>query len=340
MTTTGKIFTAIPAIISEVGPVGKNSVNQQQRYKYRSADDICDALHDALGKHKVFTTCEISERQMTERLSKNGGVLFYVDLKAKYTFHGEDGSSVSTDAWGEAMDSADKATNKAMTAAYKYALLQVFCLMGHDDGDEETPEPAPRSEGYRSEEPRQSAPRGDMPTCPNCNKNTGVIKGKEEYGGGWVCFAKKGGCGHKWQTVQDLAQQTGMTTGDKIEQPKNGKHAELSADEMESYGKYQRYFAAAWTEGAYRKFCDMLSGEASQSLKAKLKIAMDDAQLRTELLTQESIDDATMDAIGVWMTKTPDIRDLERWMGEFMECDPCPFSENQKAKLVRWFGKE
>lgn len=33
--------------------------------------------------------------------------------------------------------------------------------------------------------------------CPECGKET-IIKGKAEYGGGWLCFAKKGGCGAKW----------------------------------------------------------------------------------------------------------------------------------------------
>lgn len=33
--------------------------------------------------------------------------------------------------------------------------------------------------------------------CPKCGKET-IIKGKVEYGGGWLCFAKKGGCGEKW----------------------------------------------------------------------------------------------------------------------------------------------
>jgi hypothetical protein len=33
--------------------------------------------------------------------------------------------------------------------------------------------------------------------CPECGKDA-IIKGKAEYGGGWLCFAKKGGCGHKW----------------------------------------------------------------------------------------------------------------------------------------------
>jgi len=34
--------------------------------------------------------------------------------------------------------------------------------------------------------------------CPNCGQEA-IIKGKEEFGGGWVCFKKKGGCGSKWQ---------------------------------------------------------------------------------------------------------------------------------------------
>ncbi len=34
--------------------------------------------------------------------------------------------------------------------------------------------------------------------CPSCNKDS-IIKGRPEYGGGWICFAKKGGCGAKWQ---------------------------------------------------------------------------------------------------------------------------------------------
>lgn len=33
--------------------------------------------------------------------------------------------------------------------------------------------------------------------CPECGVEA-IIKGKAEYGGGWLCFAKKGGCGHKW----------------------------------------------------------------------------------------------------------------------------------------------
>jgi hypothetical protein len=33
--------------------------------------------------------------------------------------------------------------------------------------------------------------------CPDCGKEA-IIKGKAEYGGGWLCWQKKEGCGAKW----------------------------------------------------------------------------------------------------------------------------------------------
>ncbi len=36
-------------------------------------------------------------------------------------------------------------------------------------------------------------------TCPICRKEC-VIKGKDEYGGGWLCHYKRGGCGAKFAT--------------------------------------------------------------------------------------------------------------------------------------------
>ncbi len=33
--------------------------------------------------------------------------------------------------------------------------------------------------------------------CPKC-KAEAIIKGREEYGGGWLCYGKKGGCGAKY----------------------------------------------------------------------------------------------------------------------------------------------
>jgi hypothetical protein len=142
MLTGGQIFKAIPAILADVEAIGKNRTNKQQGFAFRGIDDVMNTLHPLLAKHKVFPTCEVSSVTRSERETKSGGTMFCVTLKAKYTLHAEDGSSVSTEAAGEGMDTADKATNKAMSACYKYAMFQLLCIPTEAvDADEETPEP-------------------------------------------------------------------------------------------------------------------------------------------------------------------------------------------------------
>lgn len=53
--------------------------------------------------------------------------------------------------------------------------------------------------------------------CPNCGMEA-IIKGKDEYGGGWICFAKKGGCGTKWPdaAVVITEQKTGQVENEDI----------------------------------------------------------------------------------------------------------------------------
>ena len=147
MSDVKAIYEAIPAILADVEAIGKGRKNQQQGYSFRGIDDVYNAIHPLLAKHKVFPTCEILERDFREGETKNGSPLYFVSLRAKYTLHASDGSSVTTEAWGEAMDSADKASNKAMSAAYKYALFQMLCIPTEaQDADEVTHEPAPRKQ--------------------------------------------------------------------------------------------------------------------------------------------------------------------------------------------------
>lgn len=55
--------------------------------------------------------------------------------------------------------------------------------------------------------------RGGARKCPHCGKEA-IIKGKAEYGGGWLCFAKKGGCGAKWD---DGAKEIEGQSVEKVE---------------------------------------------------------------------------------------------------------------------------
>jgi hypothetical protein len=97
-----------------------------------------------LAKHGLVILPRILSRECVERQTQKGGTLFYVTVEAEFDFVAAvDGSKHTARTYGEAMDSADKATNKAMSAAYKYVTFQTFCIPteGDNDADAHTPEP-------------------------------------------------------------------------------------------------------------------------------------------------------------------------------------------------------
>lgn len=138
------IYETITAVMAEIGSVGKDSQNKQQGFMYRGIDAVMNAINPALIKHKLFVVPEILEQRREERHTAKGGNLIYSICTVKYTFYAEDGSSVSATVIGEGMDSGDKATNKAMSIAFKYACFQVFCIPTEEmkDPDAETPPPS------------------------------------------------------------------------------------------------------------------------------------------------------------------------------------------------------
>ncbi len=147
MAETGRkrmnIYESISKCMEEIGAVSKDAVNKQQGFKYRGIDAVMNAINPALVKNHVFIVPEVLEQQRQERTTKNGSVLIYSICRIKYTFFAEDGSCIEAVTVGEGMDSGDKATNKAMAIAFKYACFQVFCIPTEEmkDPDEETPEP-------------------------------------------------------------------------------------------------------------------------------------------------------------------------------------------------------
>lgn len=137
------IYETIPKIMESIGAVTKDKKNTSgQPFNYRGIDDVMNALNPAMTKFKLFVVPEVLEQLREERTSKNGTALIYSVCKIKYTFYAEDGSNVSATVIGEAFDSGDKATNKAMSIAFKYACFQVFCIPTEEmkDPDSETHE--------------------------------------------------------------------------------------------------------------------------------------------------------------------------------------------------------
>jgi hypothetical protein len=123
-----KAIGAVSAAMSHEG-ISKARKNTQQGYNFRGIDDVLNALSAALVQAGLVILPRCTERTVIERETKSGGALFNVTCKVEFDLVcTEDGSKHTVCTYGEAMDSADKATNKAMSAAYKYLALLVFCI--------------------------------------------------------------------------------------------------------------------------------------------------------------------------------------------------------------------
>lgn len=133
-----KVFAAIAAVMAEIGKEGiaKGRSNQQQGYKFRGIDDVYNALNPILSRNGLLMLPRILSREIVERTTAKGTLLFYVTVEAEFDLvSAADGSRHTIRTFGEAMDSADKATNKAMSAAYKYAAMQTFAIPTEGDND-------------------------------------------------------------------------------------------------------------------------------------------------------------------------------------------------------------
>ena len=155
-----QIYKAITEIMGEVGVIGKDRTNKQQGFKYRGVEDVMNVLQPLLKKYGVFIVPEVVESTREERSTKSGGNLIYSVMKIRHHFYAEDGSEVVSTTIGEGMDSADKASNKAMSIAFKYACFQVFCIPTEEmiDPDSETP---PQSTNEQPQNTPKTPPKTD-----------------------------------------------------------------------------------------------------------------------------------------------------------------------------------
>lgn len=146
------IYKAINEVMKEIGAVGKNQKNSQQGFMYRGIDAVMNAINPALTNHGVFVVPEVLEQTREERTTSKGNLLIYSICKIKFSFFAEDGSHIEAITIGEGMDSGDKATNKAMSIAFKYACFQVFCIPTEEmvDPDAECHEVKPKKEAEKS----------------------------------------------------------------------------------------------------------------------------------------------------------------------------------------------
>lgn len=142
------IYNSMLAIQEELTAITKDQRNGQQGWKFRGVDDVMNTLHPILVKHKVFACPKVLDIQRTSTTTSKGSCLNYATATVEYNFYDESGESMSVTVVGEGMDSGDKATSKALSIAYKYAMFQTFCIPTEDDPDKDVYEAAVPTNDY------------------------------------------------------------------------------------------------------------------------------------------------------------------------------------------------
>lgn len=184
-----KVYAALAAVMSDVGAVPKLGKNKEQGYAFRRVTDVYGALQGVMARHGVVCVPYVVHVDREERQTKAGGASFSVRLLIDHTFYADDGSSVTARTLGESFDSGDKASNKAMTAAMKYALCEVFCIpteeMKDTEDDDHDIQPGEKAK------PTPMADESPADTdCPTCGKPMFWFRKNARY----ECWRSKGGC--------------------------------------------------------------------------------------------------------------------------------------------------
>jgi hypothetical protein len=139
------VHQALTAVMRGVTSVAKRDHNQQGGYNFRGIDAILNAVGPVLREHGVIVVPLVeSSDYSTVEVGRNRTQMGYVRVTVTYRWYGPDGSYIDTRTIGEAMDSGDKAAPKAMSVAFRTALLQALALP--------TDEPDPDSHTYERSE--------------------------------------------------------------------------------------------------------------------------------------------------------------------------------------------
>jgi hypothetical protein len=135
---SNKVIAGIANVAGKLAREGisKDRKNDQQGFRFRGIDDVYNALAAPLAEAGLVCVPRVLERSCVERVNAKGTALFYETVKIEYTvWCAEDGSFVQGIGIGQAMDSGDKALNKAQSAAYKYFWFQLLCIPTEGDND-------------------------------------------------------------------------------------------------------------------------------------------------------------------------------------------------------------
>src|SRR5699024_10274525 len=124
-----KVHEAITAVMNDVGAVGKGEVNSFHKFNFRGIDTTVNALSPAMRKHGLTVRPSAILSSQYEYFTTSGSKQSVAcRLTVEFTFTGPEGDELKSVVAAESADTGDKATPKAMSVAFRTALLQTFAL--------------------------------------------------------------------------------------------------------------------------------------------------------------------------------------------------------------------
>jgi hypothetical protein len=145
------IYAALAAVMADCDHVAKRDRNEHQRFLFRGIDAVVNAVGPVLRKHQVVVVPNVEHVSYDTVQTSTGKPATACRVLATYSFYASDGSSIDTRVAAEAWDAGDKAAPKAMSVAFRTALLQSLALP--------TDEPDPDSQTYVRDNGPAAAPR-------------------------------------------------------------------------------------------------------------------------------------------------------------------------------------
>ena len=165
MTAEKTVVAALSAVMADVQAIRKGQKNTapNANYMFRGIDAVMNAVGPALRTHGVVIVPECVESHYRDVQTSTGKPSREATVTVTYRAYGPAGDSIIMQSAGEAMDSGDKGTPKAMSVAYRTLLLQALTIP--------TDEPDPDSQTYeRAAQPRREPRRESAPAAKTPEK--------------------------------------------------------------------------------------------------------------------------------------------------------------------------
>ena len=161
-----KLMSKLAKASSLIRGVEQDGVNQDQKYRFVSYQEVASAVRHALSEAGVAFMFNLNNRVDSTGQSKSGSVYSKVSLEGTLTFaDGEGGGMWSVKVWGDGVDYQDKALSKAITALIKYPLMRIFLLSSRDDVEPDQ-EDADNGNGHKVAPPQPKPAPAQPETKP------------------------------------------------------------------------------------------------------------------------------------------------------------------------------